>query len=505
MATKSKKPAKKQVKKQLEKPSINIDKQAAQFDRLPPQNIEAEQSVLGSLMLNKDAFIKISDILTPDDFYRGAHQIIFETALKLFEQNEPIDLLSVSNRLEEKKSLKEIGGISYLTDLINTVPSAANILHYSKIVQKKKLHRELIDAAHNITQLGYQEVEEVENLLDEAERRIFAVSQRSLRQYFIPLKPALEETYERIEALHRGKGSILRGMPTGFYELDDILAGLQKSDLIILASRPGLGKTTLSLDIARHVAIKEGIPVGLFSLEMASSQIVERILSAQAEINLQKLRNGTLSDDKFGELSASLDKISKAPLFIDDTPASTVMEVRTKARRLQAEHGLGLIIVDYLQLMDEPRISTENMVQKITEISRGLKALAKELNIPVLALSQLSRAVEQRSSAIPKLSDLRESGSLEQDADVVIFICGKKGEAKYESSNQSYQNYSSYQENKEDDDKDKEYGEKPNMFKIIIAKHRNGPTGKLWLIFNKNYVRFETKEDRYDERYISNL
>jgi replicative DNA helicase len=467
----------KTTKKQSKKQSIEVDKQIAQFDRLPPQNIEAEQSVLGSLMLDKDAAIKVSDILKSDDFYRGVHQSIFEIILELFERGEPIDLLSVSNRLEEKEELENIGGTSYLTDLINTVPSAANIVHYAKIVQKKKLHRDLIDAARNITQLGYQEIEDVENLLDEAEKRIFAVSQRSLKQYFLPLKPALEEAFERIDALHKGNGSTLRGLSTGFYELDNILAGLQKSDFIILASRPSLGKTTLSLDIARYVAINERVPVGIFSLEMSSSQVVDRLLCAQAKVDPWKLRTGRLSsegeDNDFSRIQDAIGILSESPIFIDDAPSSTVMEVRTKARRLQAEHGLGLVIVDYLQLMDEPRIRTDNMVQKVTEISRRLKALAKELDIPVLALSQLSRAVEQRSPQIPRLADLRESGSLEQDSDVVLFI--------------------------HREDHYKKDTERKNIADIIVAKHRNGPTGQVELFFNSNFVVFQSLEKRYEE------
>ncbi len=474
------KKATKTTKKTQGKPkkeSLKIDKQAAQFDRLPPQNIEAEQSVLGSLMLDKDAVVKVSDILRAEDFYRGVHQSIFETMLELFEQNEPIDLLSVSNRLEEKEILERTGGTSYLTDLINTVPSAANIIHYAKIVRKKKLHRDLIDASHNITQLGYQEIENVENLIDEAEKKIFAVSQRSIRQYFTPLKPALEEAFERIDALHKGSGTALRGLSTSFYELDNILAGLQKSDFLILASRPGLGKTTLSLDITRHLSVNEKIPVGFFSLEMSSSQVVDRLLCSQARVDLWKLRTGRLSsdgeDNDFSRIQDAIGSLSESPIFIDDTPASTVMEVRTKARRLQAEHGLGLIVVDYLQLMDEPRIRTENMVQKITEISRGLKALAKELDIPVLALSQLNRAVEQRESKIPRLADLRESGSLEQDADVVLFISRE--------------------------DQYKKDTEQKNIAEIHIAKHRNGPTGKIELFFNQNFVSFQNLEKRYEE------
>ena len=501
MATKTKPQSKKQTrqpKKQLKKEPLKVDKQAPLFDRLPPQNIEAEQSVLGSLMLDKDAVIKVSDVLRSEDFYRGAHQSIFETMIELFNQNEPIDLLSVSNRLEEKERLEGIGGTSYLTDLINTVPSAANIVHYAKIVQKKKLHRDLIDAAHSITHLGYQEVEDVENLLDEAEKRIFAVSQRSIRQYFTHLKSALGEAFERLDYLHKHGGAMLRGMPTGFKDLDNILSGFQKSDFIILASRPGLGKTTLSLDIARHVATQEKIPVGMFSIEMASAQLVDRMIASQAQVSLQKLRTGKFLDENdFSSIENAIGILSESPVFIDDTPGATVMEIRTKARRLQTEHGLGLIVVDYIQLMEEPRISTENMVQKVTEISRGLKALARELDIPVLALSQLSRAVEQRGSGIPRLSDLRESGSLEQDADVVIFICGKKDEDEKKTEEKDEEGYEkSY---KDDDKKNK------NTALIKIAKHRNGPTGEVRLYFNKNYVRFETLDDRYSYDQFSNF
>ena len=464
---------KKNINRNNQKKKTSLEK----TDRLPPQNTEAEQSVLGALMLDKDAIIRVSDFLSPEDFYRGAHAVIYETMLELFEQNEPIDLLSVSNKLEEKGKLEEIGGISYLTELINSVPSAANVVHYAKIVRKKKLHRDLIEAAYEITELGYQEIEEVENLIDEAEKRIFAVSQRSIKRYFIPLKPALEEAFERIDALHKGDGSALRGLSTGFYELDNVLGGLQKSDFIILASRPSMGKTTLSLDIVRHIAVNNKIPVGVFSLEMSSSQIVDRLLCAQARISLWKLRTGRLSTqgehNDFSRIQEAIGVLSESPIFIDDTPASTVMELKTKARRLQSEHGLGLIVVDYLQLMDEPRIKTDNLVQKITEISRGLKALARELDVPVLALSQLSRAVEQRPLGIPRLADLRESGSLEQDADVVLFI---------------------YRE-----DHYKKDSEKKNIVEIHIAKHRNGPTGIVELYFNENFVTFENLSKEYQE------
>lgn len=447
-----------------------------EFDKLPPQSIEAEQSVLGSLLLDKKAIVKIADILKPDDFYRDVHGLIYETMLELFEKNEPIDIMTVSNRLEEKDRLEKIGGSTYLTTLVNFVPTAANVVKYAKIVQKKKMLRDLIEAAHYITQLGYQEVEEIENILDQAEKNIFAVSQRSIRQFFIPIKPALEEAFNRIDALHKHEGGTLRGIPTGFSDLDNYLAGLQKSDYIILASRPSLGKTTLGLDIARNVAVREKVPVGIFSLEMASAQLVDRILCSQAGIDLWKLRTGRLSSkgevNDFTKIQGAIGALSESPIFIDDSAASTVMEIRTKARRLQAEHGLGLIIVDYIQLIT-PENSRESVVQQVMEISRSLKALARELDVPLIAISQLSRAAEQRSPRIPRLADLRESGSLEQDADVVLLI---------------------YRE-----DLDIKQSERKNIADIIIAKHRNGPIGQVELYFDQDCVSFKNLTKKYDE------
>jgi len=444
-----------------------------EFEKLPPQSIEAEQSVLGSLLLDKKAIVKVADILKGDDFYRDIHGIIYKTMLELFEKNEPIDIMTVSNRLEEKDELEKIGGTTYLTTLVNTVPTAANIVHYAKIVQKKKILRDLIEAAHFITQASYQEVEEIENVLDQAEKNIFAVSQRSLKQFFIPIKPALEEAFNRIDALHKHEGGTLRGIPTGFTDLDNILAGLQKSDYIILASRPSLGKTTLALDIARNIAVKEKKSVGLFSLEMSSGQLVDRLLCAQAGIDLWRLRTGKLSakgeDNDFTKIQEAIGELSESPIYIDDSPSATVMEIRTKARRLQAEHELGLIIVDYIQLITPPS-SRDNVVQQITEISRALKALARELEVPLIAVSQLSRATEQRSPRIPRLADLRESGSLEQDADVVLLI---------------------YRE-----DLDIRQSERKNIADIIVAKHRNGPIGQVELFFDQNSVTFKNLAKR---------
>jgi replicative DNA helicase len=437
-----------------------------EFEKLPPQSIEAEQSVLGSLLLDKKAIIKVADILKHDDFYRDVHGLIYKTMLELFEKNEPIDIMSVSNRLEEKDELEKVGDTSYLTTLVN----------YAKIVQKKKILRDLIEAAHFITQAGYQEVEEIENVLDQAEKNIFAVSQRSLKQFFTPIKPALEEAFNRIDALHKHEGGTLRGVPTGFKDLDNILAGLQKSDYIILASRPSLGKTTLALDIARNVAVKEKKPVGLFSLEMSAAQLVDRLLCSQAGIDLWRLRTGKLSgkgeNNDFTKIQKAIGELSESPIYIDDSPSATVMEIRTKARRLQAEHELGLIIVDYIQLIlsTDPKASP---VQQMTDISRSLKALARELDVPLLAVSQLSRAAEQRSPRIPRLADLRESGSLEQDADVVLLI---------------------YRE-----DLDIRQSERKNIADISIAKHRNGPIGQIELFFDQDSVTFKNLAKRYEE------
>lgn len=438
--------------------------------RLPPQNIEAEQSVLGCLMLDKDAIIKVADILKPEDFYKGIHTNIYQGMLELYDKNEPIDLLSLSNRLAEKKQLKEIGGNTYLTSLVNLVPTAAHIIHYAKIVKHKRILRNLIEAAGQIDQMSYQEPEDVDNLVDEAEQKIFSISQQSVSQKFSLVKDSLEEAFERIDKLHRG-GDVTRGLPTGFPDLDNYLSGMQKSDLIILASRPSLGKTTLALDLARQTATKQKIPVGIFSIEMSKEQLVDRLICSQAEVDLWRMRTGRLSgegpENDFNRIQQAMDELSVAPIFIDDSPSPTIMQMRTVARRLQAEHNLGLIVIDYLQMI-QPRSSYDSPVQQVTEISRGLKSLARELNLPVLALSQLSRAVENRSPSIPKLSDLRESGSLEQDSDVVLFI---------------------YRE-----DKDRPNTDRKNIADLIIAKHRNGPIGKVELFFNESQVSFKTLE-----------
>jgi replicative DNA helicase len=439
-------------------------------DRLPPQNIEAEQCLLGSLMLDKKAILKVVDFLDPRDFYRDSHKKIYEVIIELFEKGEPIDLITVTNKLKAKNQFDEVGGASYLTEIVNSVPTAAHVQYYAEIVQKKRILRDLIEASYKIAELGYDEGKDVEILLDEAEKTIFGISQKTLTQRFVSIKETLEEAFERIDLLTKQKGQ-LRGLPTGFRHLDNLLAGLQKSDLIILAARPSLGKSTLALDIARHIAVHENQPVGIFSLEMSTDQIVDRMLSAQSGVDLWKIRTGNLSDDEidndFARLQHALGVLSEAPIYIDDSAITNVIQMRAMARRLQAERGLGLLVIDYIQLID-PRDKKLGPVQQMTEISRSLKGLARELNIPVLAVSQLSRAVEQRSPQIPRLSDLRESGSLEQDADVVMFI---------------------YRE-----DKYKEDSLRKNIADIIVAKHRNGPVGKVELFFDERRVTFRTIE-----------
>lgn len=440
--------------------------------RIPPQNIEAEISVLGSILLSGGVMDQIADILSGRDFYKNEHNIIYEAVSDLSQKQKPIDILSVANNLKEKNKLEEIGGNAYLAHLVNSVPSASNAGYYAEIVREKKILRDLINISYEISQLGYQGDSDVHTLLDEAEKKIFAISQHSLVKGFSPVANALEEAWERIDNLHKGTG-LLRGTPTGFRDLDNLLAGLQKADLVVLAARPSLGKTSLALDIARHVAIEKNIPVGIFSLEMSVDQLIDRVIAAEAHVNLWNLRIGALSSesDDFARIRDAMERISKAPLYIDDAASLNILQMRAKARRLQAEKGLGLIVVDYLQLM-VPRTNTDNMVQQITEISRSLKALARELNVPVLAISQLNRAVEGRPDKKPVLSDLRDSGSIEQDADVVMFI---------------------YRE-----DRVKENSGRENQADILVAKHRNGPIGKITLYFNQQNTSFTTLDKTFE-------
>ena len=431
--------------------------------RVPPQNLEAEKAVLGSVMLRPGSLFEIIDILNSDSFYANKNKVIFKAMQDLSAKNEPIDLLSLSSRLKEKKLLDEVGGRTYLTELVNTVPSSTNIKHYAEIVQKKYILRSLVQAADFISEISLNEGEEdIEKVLDQAEKKIFDVLTSPQSQKIKNIKETLTEAWERLEKLHESTDS-LRGISTGFPALDDILSGLQKSDLIILAARPSMGKTTLALDIARNAAVKSNIPVIIFSLEMSSQQLVDRLLAAEARVNAWNLRTGRLStDEDFSKLRDSLDTLSRAPIFIDDQPSNTISRMKSVARKLKIEKNLGLIIVDYLQLMTTTK-NYDSMVNQVTEISRSLKSLARELQIPVLALSQLSRAIESRGGK-PRLSDLRDSGSLEQDSDVVMFI--------------------------HRDDRYKEDSDRPNIAEILIEKHRNGPTGKIELYFDKKTTTF---------------
>lgn len=444
--------------------------------RMPPQSLEAEAALLGSLLIDKEAIWRVVDVLEPKDFYKASHRMIYEAALEVISRREAVDVLSLSNRLKDKGELEEIGGMAYLTSLVNTVPTASNASYYARLVHRKRIHRDLIEASHRIAELGYREDENIESILDDAEKTVFAVAQSSLAQEFRPVKRSLDEAWQRIEKLQAGEGA-LRGVSTGFKDLDNILAGLQRSDLIVLASRPSLGKTSLALDIARNVALKENLPVGFFSLEMSQEQVVDRLIASQAAVDLWRLRTGRLSDkgedNDFVRIRDAMETLSKIPLYIDDAASPTVMQIRAMARRLQAEHGdLGLVVVDYLQLV-RSHGTAESRVQEVSEISRSLKALAKELNVPVLAISQLSRAVEMRSDAIPKLSDLRESGSIEQDAHVVLFI---------------------YRE-----DKVLKSSERKNIADIRIEKHRNGPIGRVELYFNEEIVSFSSVAKHFEE------
>jgi len=443
--------------------------------KLPPQNLEAEQSVLGALLIDKNAIINVADVLLPSDFYKPAHEKIYAAMLELYQKHEPVDLLTLTSYLKGQDWLKNAGGSAYLTELVDSVPTASHASHYANIVKEKKVLRDLITASAEISADAYETAGETDELLDSIEQKILSISQRSITKKFIYLQDELKGAYERIEKLHEGGGR-LRGITTGFDELDKITLGLQKSDLIIVGARPSLGKTSFVLDIARNAAKLSKVPVGIFSLEMSHEQIIDRLIAAEAQVSLFNLRSGHITDDvEFEMIQGALDRLSQIPIYIDDTPSPNILQMRSMARRLQVEHGLGLLIVDYLQLIS-PRTSSENMVQQITEISRGLKGLARELEIPLIAVSQLSRAVDQRDIKLPRLSDLRESGSIEQDADLVFFIYRK------------------------DKDRADLAPEEQNVADIIIAKHRNGATGSIRLKFDyervcfKNIDKYHTSE-----------
>lgn len=441
--------------------------------KLPPQNLEAEQAVLGSLLIDKNAIFKVADVLNPEDFYSPAHEKIYEAIIELYDRRQPIDIISLTSRLKEKELLKDIGGSTYLAELTNQVATASHVSHYAKTVKEKKVLRDLIKASAEIAEDVFEPSKELEDLLDDIEQKILSISQKSLPQNFVPLADELKGAYERIETLHQG-GTKLRGIPTGFPKLDEILSGLQKSEVIVLGARPSLGKTSLALDIARGAATKGGVPVGVFSLEMSREQVIDRFIAAESNVPLWRILTGRIQDDlEFEMIQGALDRLSRVAIFIDDTPSLNIMQMRSMARRLQVESGLGLLVVDYLQLI-RPRTNFESMVQQVTEISRGLKALARELKVPILAVSQLSRAIDQRDHKVPRLSDLRESGSIEQDADVVMFIYRK------------------------DRDKLDVPPEEQNIAQIMIAKHRNGPLGSVDLRFDPERVSFRSVETRYE-------
>jgi len=442
--------------------------------KIPPQNLEAEQAVLGAVLVDKNAIFRVADLLIPMDFYFPAHETIYDTILELYVKHQPIDVVSVTNRLKEKDILKDIGGSAYLAELTNAIATSSHVEHYAKIVKDKKALRDVIKASAEITEDVFDSSVEVEDILDDIEQKILAISQKSLPQNFLALQEELKTAYERIENLHAG-GNKLRGIPTGFTQLDNLLSGLQKSELVVVGGRPSLGKTAFALDIARHAALA-GHVIGFFSLEMAREEVIDRVIAAESQVPLWRIRTGRITDDMdFTMIQSAMDRLSKVKFFIDDSPTLNVLQMRSMARRLQVEHGLELLVVDYLQLI-KPRTTSDNMVQQVTEISRGLKALARELKVPILALSQLSRGVEQRDHKVPRLSDLRESGSIEQDADVVMFIYRK--------------------------DKDREMNitpEEEGLAQILVQKHRNGPTGQVDLRFDSERVSFKNIDKQHSD------
>ncbi|MEX2007030.1 MAG: replicative DNA helicase [Candidatus Saccharimonadales bacterium] len=444
----------------------------------PPQNLDIEASLLGSLLIDSDSFVKIGDMLKPDDFFDERHRTIFNSMRKLFDRRSPVDILTLSEQLKKAGQLDNVGGASYLTELTNTVPTAAHLEQYAEIVADKSIRRRLISASKDIADIGFDEDKSLSELIEEAETRIFEVSQRHVRQDITSLESILGDSFDRLDDLHRHKGG-LRGIPTGLRDLDKLLAGLQRSDLVVIASRPSMGKTALMLNIALDIATKANMgSVLIFSLEMSKEQLVDRLLAAEAGVDAWKLRTGDgLTDQDFEALSAGMGELAEAPIFIDDTSGITVSDLRTKARRLHHQNPLAAIMVDYLQLMSGgSRFATvANRVQEISEISRSLKILARELNVPVVALSQLSRSVESRSPQIPQLADLRESGSIEQDADIVAFLYREE-----------YYNPET---------------ERQNATDVYIKKHRNGPVGHIELYFDMHKQRFRDLDTKHDEPF----
>lgn len=439
--------------------------------KVPPQNIDAEMSLLGAVLIDEEALSDVTEHVSPRDFYDKRHAAIFGGMVRLFERHKPVDLLTLTDELKKKDELDAIGGSAYLTELTNYVPTAAHAEAYAEMVSQKAIRRRLIRASSEISELGFDEEYDVQELLGKAEAELFSVSDQSLKQDLTSIETILTDSFDRMEELHRNKGAI-RGVRTGYRDLDNMTAGLQRSDLIILAARPAMGKTTLVTNLAYNVATANKQSVLFFSLEMSKEQLVDRMLADASGVDAWNIRTGNLSDEDFSKLSEAMGEMAEAPIFIDDKPGLSVLEMRTKARRAAHDAPLGLIIVDYLQLMQGSSKTEGNRVQEVSEISRGLKLIAREMNVPVIALSQLSRSVESRTPQVPQLSDLRESGSIEQDADIVMFIYR---EAYYNPET-----------------------ERENITDLIIAKHRNGPVGKVELYFHPERLRFMSLDKQHD-------
>lgn len=440
--------------------------------RIPPQNIDAEMSLLGAILINDEAVADASEIVGAKDFYDKRHQLIFDAMMRLYEHHKPIDLLTLTDELKKKDNLETVGGSAYLSELTNYVPTAAHATSYAEIVSQKALRRRLIKVSADISEMGFDEDTNTQELLEKAESDLFSVSNQSLKQDLVSIESILTESFDRIEELHRNKGK-LRGIRTGYQDLDNMTAGLQRSDLIVIAARPAMGKTALVTNLAYNVATIAKLPVLFFSLEMSKEQLIDRMLADASGVNSWNIRTGNLSDEDFGKISEAMGEMAEAPIYIDDTPGLSVLEMRTKARRAAHDQPLGLVIVDYLQLMQASINHNGNRVQEVSEISRGLKLIARELNVPLIAISQLSRLVESRTPPIPQLADLRESGSIEQDADIVSFIYRP---GYYEPDNPEVQ----------------------NITDLIIAKHRNGPVGKVQLYFHPERLRFMSLDKRHE-------
>lgn len=435
--------------------------------RIPPQSAEAEQSVIGSILIDKEVIPVVMEILKPEDFYRPDHKEIYDVIIELFDRAQPIDLITVSERLKQHGKLELVGGLEYLTNIATEVPTTANVKHYAKIVEEKSLLRKLIRASSEIVDLGFDASEEVSFILDKAEQSIFDILQKRSSQGFVPIKDILVDTFNKLEELYNNKGNIT-GISTGFTDLDFKTSGLHNSDLVLVAARPAMGKTAFALNLAQNAAVHSGVPVAVFSLEMSKEQLVNRMLCSEAMVDSNKMKTGKLEDNDWQKVARALGPLSEAPIFIDDTPGISITEIRAKCRRLKLEHNLGLVVIDYLQLMQGSKSKSESRQQEISEISRSLKILAKEINVPVITLSQLSRAPEARTDHRPILSDLRESGAIEQDADIVMFL---------------------YRDDYYNPDT-----EKKNIAELIIAKHRSGSTGTIELVWLGQYTKFANLE-----------